>query len=460
MAAPGGVPPGHPNALLARGADPSIDIPVNPAHFFRRINGLPLSAVPGALVPVPTLLPLSFVGGALGPAAATNSAAAVRGSYPLQRGILPTKFEIIVTQLENEPQGVGLDPTDQYSSFGHAASAVVAAIERIVATGNPINAAYVVGIADTFDYEPMNLGSPAAFIALTQAPTGLTYEMLEGPGTFLTHLGFFSFINFGVCLSVSRDQPATPTRRFMSAVQPLAAAAGVAAVAVGAVIAAQDLREWLNLTQPAENLSLLRSFGPALQSREQNVRDRHHLRFGSNDQKESIVAALAAEAPLSLRLPNLTRVFGVSITSVAAVTVLQRLYRVASRSTSALVIDLAALFRLEGLIKENVRSLSAAGAIVATVSDRVARVEESLAGTLEAAGSGAPGTSGSSLSVYSDGLTNALDSASWRATEAALLVELSKPSPNMLILFELITQSSLGVTLKVAKPLADAVRGG
>ena len=441
--APGGVGPGNPAALMARGPDPAIDIPANPAHFFRRIGDLPLSPVPGALAPVPSLLPLSFVGGILGPAVATNGQAAVRGFFPLQRGVLPTKYEAVVTQLEAEPQGVGLDPTAQYVSVPHAAAAVLAAVERIVALGAPLHPAYVIGLGDLYDYEPMAPGAPAAFIALSQAPSGLTFSMLEGPGTFLVHLGFFSFLCFGICLSGSRDQPATPTRRFLMAVQPFAAAAGVAPVAVGAVIAAHDLREWLNLTQPAENVALIRSFGPALQAREQNLRDRHHLRFGTVDQKESLVAALATEQPLRARLPNLARVFGLAITSVSAVTVLQRLYRVASRSTSATVVDLAALFRLESMIKESVRSLSSAGAIVATVSDRVSRVEEALTGTQAASGGSASGASSSSSSVYSNDLTTALDNASWRATEAAILAELSQIPPNKLIVFELITQSSV-----------------
>ena len=441
--APGGVPAGNPAAVAARGADPAIDIPANPAHFFRRIANLPLAPVPGALVPVPSLLQLSFVSGILGPAAATDAQQPVRDLFYFGEGLLPTKFEAILNQLEAEPPGVGLDPAARYAGPAHAASAVLSAVERIAALGAPLNAAYVVGPGDFFAYEPINAAAPAVLIALAQPPTGLTLGMLEGPGTFLVHLGFLSFITFGICLSNSRDQPASPTRRFLLAAQPLAAAAGVAAVQVGAMITAPDLREWLNLTQPAENVAMIRAFGPSLQAREQNVRDRHYLRFGTNDQKESIVAALAVEEPLAGRLVNLSRVFGAAITSVSAVSVLQRLYRAASRSTSALVTDLAALFRLEGMIQESVRSLSSAGAVVATSSDRVARVEEAMGRALSGGAPGAAGTSGTSSSVYSDDLTKALDSASWRATEAALLAELANATPNVLILFELMTQSAV-----------------
>ena len=78
IAAPGGVAPGNPAALAARGADPAITIPPAP-HFFRRIANLTLSPVPGALVPVPTTLPQSVVELALGCAISTNGVAALDG---------------------------------------------------------------------------------------------------------------------------------------------------------------------------------------------------------------------------------------------------------------------------------------------------------------------------------------------------------------------------------------------
>ena len=196
--APGGVPAGNPAAVAARGADPAIDIPANPAHFFRRIANLPLAPVPGALVPVPSLLQLSFVSGVLGPAAATDAQQPVRDLFYFGEGLLPTKFEAILNQLEAEPPGVGLDPAARYSSPAHAASAVLSAVERIAALGAPLNAAYVVGPGDFFAYEPINAAAPAVLIALAQPPTGLTLGMLEGPGTFLVHLGFLSFITFGI----------------------------------------------------------------------------------------------------------------------------------------------------------------------------------------------------------------------------------------------------------------------
>ena len=49
VAAPGGVAAGNAAALAARGADPAITIPGG-NHFFRRITGLVLAPIPGALV--------------------------------------------------------------------------------------------------------------------------------------------------------------------------------------------------------------------------------------------------------------------------------------------------------------------------------------------------------------------------------------------------------------------------
>ena len=91
VAAPGGVAAGNPAALAARGADPAIQIPA--VHFFRRINGLTLQPVAGALVPVPTTLALSVVELVLGCTVSTNGVAVVEDlSFPVV-GVLPAKYE-------------------------------------------------------------------------------------------------------------------------------------------------------------------------------------------------------------------------------------------------------------------------------------------------------------------------------------------------------------------------------
>ena len=165
IAAPGGVAPGNPAALAARGADPAITIPPAP-HFFRRIANLTLSPVPGALVPVPTTLPQSVVELALGCAVSTNGVAALDGLIFLLTGILPAKLEVALAQLEAEPAGVGLDPNAAYPSLEAACSAVISAVQRVSARAGPLHPAYVLGAADTYNLDAMAAGAPAAFVQL------------------------------------------------------------------------------------------------------------------------------------------------------------------------------------------------------------------------------------------------------------------------------------------------------
>ena len=71
--APAGAGAGAAASLAARGADPAIDIPAGGAHLFRRIAGLYLAPVAGALAPVPTTLPQSIVELVLLPAITTDN---------------------------------------------------------------------------------------------------------------------------------------------------------------------------------------------------------------------------------------------------------------------------------------------------------------------------------------------------------------------------------------------------
>jgi hypothetical protein len=151
--APGGVGPGQPAALAARGADPAIFIPVG-AHFFRRVTGLVLQPVPGALVATPTTLSLSIIEMILGPALA-HDGGAVQSLDFFTTGFLPTKYEQALTQLEAEPAGVGLNPLEQYRSKEHAAAAVLAAASRVAKRVGPLPPAYVVSMADTYQLEPL-----------------------------------------------------------------------------------------------------------------------------------------------------------------------------------------------------------------------------------------------------------------------------------------------------------------
>ena len=207
-----GVLPGAAVALALRGPDPAITIPAHP-HFFRRIAGLTLAPAVGALVPAPTTLPQSIIELVLGPAVSHNLAINVVDIQILTNGILPTKFEQALNQLEAEPPGVGLDPTANYTSLASAASAVLAAVARVCALNGALNAAYVLGGADFYLLEPVNAAAPANFIALTAGPSSLTLEHVSGPRGFLIHFGFFAFLAFrqkSGCLAGSPTSSFTP----------------------------------------------------------------------------------------------------------------------------------------------------------------------------------------------------------------------------------------------------------
>ena len=95
--------------LAARGADPAITIPAG-GHFFRRVNNITLAPIAGALIAVPNHpRPQSLVEGVYLPALTTvrtsNGVAAVEDLEFVVVGILPTKIEVVLVQLEAEPPG-------------------------------------------------------------------------------------------------------------------------------------------------------------------------------------------------------------------------------------------------------------------------------------------------------------------------------------------------------------------
>ena len=130
-APPAGAAPGAPAAVVARGADPSVEVPITPAHFCRRVQGLPLSIAPGALVPLGSLCPLSILEAIMGMALNTNGDLAMQQVNFLACGVFPEKLDAAVAQLEAEPAGVGLDPAEAYEGLSHAASAVLSAVSRV-----------------------------------------------------------------------------------------------------------------------------------------------------------------------------------------------------------------------------------------------------------------------------------------------------------------------------------------
>ncbi|OUT54116.1 MAG: hypothetical protein CBB71_23325 [Rhodopirellula sp. TMED11] len=445
VAAPGGVAAGNPAALAARGADPAIQIPA--VHFFRRIDGVTLQPVAGALVPVPTTLALSVVELVLGCTVSTNGVAVVEDLSFAVVGVLPAKYEVALAQLEAEPVGVGLNPNATYASLEDAAAQVLRAVLRVAARAGPLHPSYVLLAADTYMLEPMNVGAPAALIQLAAGPTALTFGMLKDANSvshFLLNFGFVAFVCFGRSQAASRDAPGQPFRKVAQMMSAIAVAANFASAApVGGLVSAASFSGWLQATQPASSVVFC-FFSVAPDSREQNIRDRHALHYGTSGQKTALLGQLATRYPLRGDLVNLQRVFGDCVNPAAISGALVRLARIVSSSSSAMVDSVADLEGLDRSIVEAVRSLSTPGASVATLDDRVRLIQEVYqAGSESKAGSS---SKPAAISLYSDALTLLLDSnlpGGWRTTEAALLAELALAVPNSLRIMELLTNSSV-----------------
>jgi hypothetical protein len=331
--APGGVGPGQPAALTARGADPAIYIPAG-SHFFRRVTGLVLQPVPGALVATPTTLSLSIIELVLGPALAHNGVAAVQSLDFFTTGFHPTKYEQALAQLEAEPAGVGLNPLQQYRSLEHAAAAVLAAVSRVAQQVGPLSPAYVLSVADTFQLEPLGAGVAAAFGDLVTGVNALKLSHLTATSSFFQHLGWVAFMTFGRSLSASRDAPAAPSRRFALQLGGLCATVGYLPGGAASSLTSEATRRWLEFTTPNDHIVFVYS-SIALDSREQNLRDRHNLVFGSSDQKASISASLVLVEPLASLLPDLARVLGAGLSISEVLAACQRLARLVHMSRTA-----------------------------------------------------------------------------------------------------------------------------
>ena len=446
--------------MIARGADPAVDVPAAPAHFFRRITNLPLSVPAGALFPVASLTPLSVVECICGAALNTGADAGVRQRHFLLTGIFPEKFDAVIAQLEAEPPGVGLDPAASYESPSHAASAVLAAVARVaqrVRDGVPLHPTYVLQQQDFFDNEPMAANALAGLVSLSQPPNGLCLSHLEGDGDFLVHYGTLAFSCYGRCLAATRDAVAAPTRRFLSEVRVLADGAGFSSV-VGTLVSSGSLQGWLDATLAPSFVAFREMVGGGADSREQAVRDQHLLRYGTDDQKQLVVAALARKAPLRPRLPNLFAVVNPALPPGVMASYLGRLCRAADLASLKSITDISSLFTLDGALKEAVRSLTAPGLVVATVEDKLARIEEFL-GSNPSRPSASGNAPGSSRSTYANDVSILVSQPSWRATEANLLAELGgRRRP--LVLFELLTSSAvLGARqLALGRPVTDELK--
>ena len=445
VAAPGGAAAGAAASLAARGPDPAITIPPAP-HLFRRITNLALAPVPGALAPIPTTLSQSLVDSVCGPTVSTNQVPAVADRPALFVKIAPAKFEQALAQLEAEPPGVGLDPTAFYDDIAHAAAAVKTAMSRVKARGAPFHPAYLLTAADVYDLEPLNPAAAAAFIALAVAPTAFTLEHLADSEGFLDHFGFVSFLCLGNSQSATRDGPTQAARKFVIQASQLAASANLSgAIAAGGIASATAFSLWLRNTEVTCHLTFL-DYTVVPDSREQNIRDRHALRYGTDDQKETLLSHLLVRQPFLSQVPNLRRIFGVGARAHEVASAVARLYRTVMSSAAARLTTLDAVLNLEAAISEPVRSLSTPGANIATLMDRVLLVDE----VFKNRSKGVDGKPLPQISAYSTDLTTAMDTPAWRAVEAALIAELSAIAPRALVIVEILTNGPLLGARKVA----------
>ena len=119
---------------------------------------------------------------------------------------------------------------------------------------------------------------------------------------------------------------------------------------------------------------------------------------------------------------------------------------------------MSSLFALDGALKAAALSLTAPHLAVATVDDRLARIEEFFGANPLRSGA-AGGSSTSSRSAYASDLSILLSQPSWRATEAAIMAELAGPR-RLLVLFELVmTSSVLGARqLALNRPRTDELK--
>eukprot|EP00327_Prymnesium_parvum_P010976 CAMPEP_0184376588 /NCGR_PEP_ID=MMETSP0007-20130409/1571_1 /TAXON_ID=97485 /ORGANISM="Prymnesium parvum, Strain Texoma1" /LENGTH=210 /DNA_ID=CAMNT_0026720181 /DNA_START=111 /DNA_END=743 /DNA_ORIENTATION=- len=200
-----GVGPSDLALLRSRGADPLVEIPT--AHFFHSVAGLPFQPVPGALSPVPTLLPLSIVEAILSPIIAIDlsTPTGVETQALFSTLILPSKFEAALAQTFLESPAVRLDPNARYSSLSSAAAAVQDFASRLDPTA--LHPAYVLTASDIFSTEPVLGSAPASYRSLFTSGTAVTFGSIASDSGFLTHLSFLGFVGYGRALSCPHLAP-------------------------------------------------------------------------------------------------------------------------------------------------------------------------------------------------------------------------------------------------------------
>lgn len=388
VAAPAGVGPGNPALLTARGPDPLFELPA--AHFFRRIDGLPLVPVPGALIAVANCVASSWVEAIVGHAVfVVQPATGAASTAPyITRALLPQRFDAVVNQLHSEPPPLGLDPNKRYASPAHAASAVLSVVRGLDLSS--LNAAYVLLPGDLYPLEPVPAAAAAFIHSLVAPGSAVTFGSLADNRGSLTGMATLSFSGYGRALSASRDAPQAPLRLVLQQVEAYARATGFLRPGVSLTVAALSL--WLQATAIPSDLFPIREVGDGLDRREQFLRDRHNLLFGTSEQKELLIAGLVVEQPLFDRLPNLKVVLGERVPLVDVRLALARLAKGVLGSSARAVSELSVVQNLEVALKNPVRCLSAPGLVGVRLEQRLDAVLRSVVDYGAGASSGGSGS--------------------------------------------------------------------
>ena len=159
-------------------------------------------------------------------------------------------------------------------------------------------------------------------------------------------------------------------------------------------------------------LHILAEVGVGLDRREQSLRDRHLLAYGTSEQRSFVVVDLLMNYPLRTDLTNLALVLGASYGVADARSVVQRLGRAMRRESAGAIADVGALKQLDAALKHAVFGLSAVALATGPLADRITFVETALGHANPAAAQrqvrSAAGSGGSASGVAPGGVGRSL----------------------------------------------------
>lgn len=302
----------------------------------------------------------------------------------------------------------------------------------------------------------------------------------ESSGSLL-NLSFLGFVTFGHSVAASRDSAHSPTRVVVDQIQELCQRSGL--LRAGMPLSPAGLVHWLQVSSLPTGVVCLYEMGAGLDRREQCLRNRHNLVYGSVGQKEHILAKLVSTSPLKSSFPFLNTVLGIGPSVTDVRTAIMRLVKGVSGMPPADASSLAVLENLEPQLQNLLPVLTEPSLMGATLSQRVTAVIKARdeQGGLHHTGVGSSSTTAAGActsvnrikaAVFADELATAMGSPSWRATEAALSAELLLPQPDPLRIYDLIINSSvmrarrlvlgqveptLAAVVNRSKPLASAL---